>query len=185
VLDPALRDLRPVAPRLATLLTRIVPTAANAIPFARGLQALVPGAKQALLGLPPVERKATPAVNSLGTAVSTITPILAGLRPYAPDLVAGFFNSFGGSTGAYYDANRHYARISSVLSGGPTGLTGLLGLLGGITGSLPPLNGARSGLLARCPGGGSPPAGAGGNAWTAPDVLPATGSVCNPSNDEK
>jgi hypothetical protein len=117
--------------------------------------------------------------------MSTITPILAGLRPYAPDLVAGFFNAFGGSTGGYYDANGHYARISSVLSGGPTGLTGLLGLLGGITGSRSPLTGARTGLLSRCPGGGAPPAGAGGNPWTMPNLLPATGTLCNPADDER
>jgi len=132
-----------------------------------------------------LERKATPAVVSLGTALSNITPILVGLRPYAPDLVAGFFNAFGGSTGAYHDANGHYARISSVLSGGPTGLTGLLGLLGGTTGSLPPLGGVRTGLLARCPGAGSPPARAGGNRWTTPDLLPATGTLCNPADNER
>jgi hypothetical protein len=132
-----------------------------------------------------VEKEATPAINSLTTAISGLTSILAGLRPYAPDLVAGLFNAFGGSTGAYYDANGHYAQISSVLSGGPVGLTGVLGLLGGISGSLPVLGGGRTGLLARCPGGASAPATAGGNPWTTPDVLAATGTVCNPIDDQR
>lgn len=184
-LDPTLTDLQPVAPRLARLLSKLVPTARDAIPTIRGVQALVPGAKAALLAFPPVERKATPAVRSLTAAIGPITPILAGLRPYVPDVVAGFFNAFGGSTGSYYDANGHYARVTSVLAGGGTTLTGLLGLLGGLTTSLPPLNGARSGLLARCPGGGSPPAAAGGNPWLTPDVLSGTGNLCNPANDEK
>jgi phospholipid/cholesterol/gamma-HCH transport system substrate-binding protein len=185
VLNPVLSDLQPVAPRLARLLTRLVPAARDAIPTIAGVQALVPSAKAALLGLPPVERKATPAVKSLTAALGPIIPILAGLRPYAPDVVAGFFNSFGGSAGGYYDANGHYLRSNVVLAGGGTSLTGLLGLLGGATGKLPPLNGARSGMLARCPGGGSAPASAGGNPWLAPDLLPGTGNICNPGDNQK
>jgi phospholipid/cholesterol/gamma-HCH transport system substrate-binding protein len=185
VLNPVLTDLQPVAPRLAGLLVKLVPVARDAIPTIAGVQALLPGARAALLGLPPVERKATPAVESLTAAIGPITPILAGLRPYTPDVVAGFFNAFGGSTGGYYDANGHYFRVGSVLAGGGTSLTGVLGLLGGLTGSPPQLNGARSGQLARCPGGAVPPATAGGNPWLGPDLLPGTGNVCNPANNQK
>jgi phospholipid/cholesterol/gamma-HCH transport system substrate-binding protein len=189
VLNPALRDLQPVAPRLAKLLTKLVPAAADAIPTINGVEALVPSARQALVALPPIERKATPSVKSLTTALRPLVPILAGFRPYVPDLVAGFFNSLGGANGESYDANGHYARIMPVLAGTGAGLTGVLSLLGPLTGSLAPLNGQRTGMLARCPGGGAAPATNGGNPWTSPDFLPATvkitGTLCNPAHDQR
>jgi phospholipid/cholesterol/gamma-HCH transport system substrate-binding protein len=185
ILNPVLTDVQPVAPRLASLLRKVVPAARDAIPTIAGVQALVPSAQRALLGLPPVERKATPAVDSLTTAIGPITPILAGVRPYAPDVVAGFFNGVAGDSGGYYDANGHYTRTSAVLAGGGASLTGILGLLGGLTGKLGPLNGARTGLLAPCPGGGSPPATNGGNPWNTPDTLPGTGNLCNPADTQK
>lgn len=186
ILDPVLVDLQPVAPRLARLLTQIGPAARNAIPTIAGVQALVPSAKSALLGLPPVERKATPAVRSLTTSLEDITPILAGIRPYAPDVVAGFFSGVGGGSGGTYDANGHY--LKSELTVQPTGgasLTGLLSLLGPLTGKLPPFNGGRVGLLAPCPGGGGPPAADHSNAWNSPDVLAKTGKLCNPADNQK
>ncbi|MEA2157978.1 MAG: phospholipid/cholesterol/gamma-HCH transport system substrate-binding protein [Solirubrobacteraceae bacterium] len=184
VLDPALRDLRPVAPRLATLLRVVVPAARDAIPTIAGVQALVPSAKAALLALPPVERQATPAVRSLTSALGGITPILAGLRPYVPDVVAGFFNGVGGSTGGSYDANGHYLKTVLTVQGGGSSLTGLLSLLGPLTGALGPFNGGRVGWLAPCPGGGNPPAADRSNPWTNPDVLPGTSAICNPAHDQ-
>ncbi len=171
VLNPALRDLQPVGPRLATLLRVVVPAARNAIPTIAGVQALIPTAKAALLGLPPVERQATPAVRSLTSALRGIMPILSGLRPYTPDVVAGFFNGVGGSTGGSYDANGHYLKSMLTVQGGGASLTGLLSLLGPLTGSLGPFNGGRTGLTAPCPGGGGPPAADGSNPWTTPDLL--------------
>lgn len=185
VLNPVLVDLRPVVPRLARLLTVMLPVARNAIPFINGVEALVPSAKTALKDLPPVERKATPAVNSLTAALIKVTPILAGLRPYTPDVVAGFFNGVGGATGGTYDANGHYLKSYLTIQGGGNTLTGLLNLLGGVTGSLGPFNGGRSRLLATCPGGGNAPAADQSNPWTAPDVLPGTGTLCNPGDNQK
>jgi phospholipid/cholesterol/gamma-HCH transport system substrate-binding protein len=186
VLNPALTDLQPVAPRLATLLTRLLPAANNAVPTIAGVEALVPSARTALLALPPAEKRATPAVRSLTSAIGPVTPILSGLRPYIPDFVAGFFDGVGGSGGGYYDANGHYGRISVIIQGGGTSLNGVLGLLGGLTGSLGPLNGAQSHLVARCPGGGAPPAPGGSNAWsTGIDTLPGIPPICNPANDQK
>jgi len=186
-LNPVLRDLQPVAPRLGTLLRALVPTARNAIPAVQGIQGLVPGAEQALSALPGVEKVATPAVRSLTAALKPLIPILAGLRPYAPDLVAGFFNGVGGAEGGGYDANGHYLKtLLSIQAGGAT-LTGVLStlgaLLGGLTGAVTPVgNGNTS--IAPCPGGGGPPAPDGTNAWTAPDLLPSTGVLCNPANDQ-
>ncbi len=189
VLNPVLRDLQPVAPRLGTLLRVLVPTARNAIPTIQGVQALVPAASRALKELPPVANLAVPAVKSLTSALKPITPILSGLRPYTPDVVGGFFNGVGGAAGGLYDANGHYLRsVVSVQAGGGTlaGVLNTLGsLLGGLTGTLTGLNGGRTTLLAPCPGGGSPPAADGNNAWASPDLLPAAGALCNPADDQR
>lgn len=183
VLNPVLTELQPVAPRLASLLRIVVPTAANAIPTIKGVAALVPSAKRALTALPPVAKKAIPAINSLAAALPPVTPILAGIRPYAPEVVAGFFGGVGGYGGGYYDANGHYVRISPDF--GPGSFSGLLGLLNGVASSLPGLNGTRFGLLAACPGGSVEPSPNKGNPWTNPDVPANTGNLCNPANDHQ
>jgi phospholipid/cholesterol/gamma-HCH transport system substrate-binding protein len=184
-LDPALTHLQPVAGRLARLLEAMLPAIANAIPTVAAVQELVPGAEGALEGLPPVERLATPAVASLTRALTLISPVLSGLRPYAPDVVAGFFNGVGGSTGGSYDANGHYLHGEITIQGGGSSLTGLLNRLGKQLSGLGPFNGERTGLLAPCPGGGNPPATDNSNPWTVPDVLHGVGSVCDPGDDQR
>lgn len=186
VLDPVLVELVPVAPRLTTLLRVLLPAARDAVPFVHGVQALIPSAEAALEALPPVERKATPAIKSLTSSLRGITPILAGIRPYAPDVVGGFFNGVGGASVGGYDANGHY--LKSLLTLQPSGgasLSGILSVLGPLTGTLGPFNGARTKLLAPCPGGGSPPAPDASNPWSSPDVLPRTGNLCNKANDQR
>jgi phospholipid/cholesterol/gamma-HCH transport system substrate-binding protein len=189
VLDPALKDLQPVAPRLGALLRAVVPAAREAIPTIEGVQALVPGAEQALTELPPVVAKAVPSVESLTKALKPITPILAGLRPYTPDVVSGFFNGVGGAGGGNYDANGHYLKALAVIQAGGSSLTGLLNtvgaLLGGLTGTVTGLNGSRTKIIAPCPGGGSPPSPDGTSPWTSPDTLPGTGTLCNPADDQR
>jgi phospholipid/cholesterol/gamma-HCH transport system substrate-binding protein len=185
-LDPVLRDLQPVAPRLGTLLRVVVPAAKNAIPTISDIQALVPGARKALTALPPVSKLAVPSINSLTTSLNGTTPILAGLRPYTPDVISGFFNGVGGSAGGNYDANGGYLKSLLTIQAGGGTLTGVLStlgsLLGGLLGPVTGLTGARTDLLAPCPGGGSPPGAT--NPWTAPDLLPTTGNLCNPADDE-
>jgi phospholipid/cholesterol/gamma-HCH transport system substrate-binding protein len=185
VLDPTLVALRPVASRLTGLLTALLPAARNAIPTIAAVRALLPGAEAALAALPAVERQATPAVQSLARSLVLITPILAGLRPYAPDVVAGFFNGVGGATAGSYDANGHYLRGEVTLQGGGSSLTGLLNLFSKSGTTVGPFDGERTGLLSPCPGGGGPPAADSSNPWTSPDVLPATGGVCNAGHDQK
>jgi phospholipid/cholesterol/gamma-HCH transport system substrate-binding protein len=189
VLDPVLKDLQPVAPKLGTFLRAVVPAAKNAIPTVQGVQSLVPGARKALLALPPVVKVAVPAVESLTKALKPLTPILSGLRPYIPDVVGGFFNGVGGANAGNYDANGHYLKALAVISGTGNALTGLLNtlgnLLGGLTGSLTGLGNGRSHLLQACPGGGAPAAPDGSNAWTTPDTLSAAGSICNPADDQQ
>jgi phospholipid/cholesterol/gamma-HCH transport system substrate-binding protein len=189
VLDPTLRDLQPVAPRLGELLRAVVPAAKDAIPTIEGVQALVPGARAALTELPPVVAKAVPSIESLTKALKPLTPILSGLRPYAPDVVAGFFDGVGGADGGNYDANGQYLKSIAVVQAGGSTLTGLLNtlgtLLGGVTGSVTGLDGVRSKITAPCPGGGAPPSGDGTSPWTAPDTLPGVGTLCNPADDQQ
>jgi phospholipid/cholesterol/gamma-HCH transport system substrate-binding protein len=183
VLNPVLKDLQPVAPRLANLFKAIVPTAKNAIPTVKAVAALLPASKQALSELPPVVAQAVPAVNSLAAALPPITPLLSGIRPYTPEVVSGFFGGVGGYSGGYYDANGHYVRISPLF--GPGGFSGVLSILNGVLSQLPGFNGVRFGVLAPCPGGTVEPSPNGGNPWNNPDVLPGAGSVCNPANNHQ
>jgi phospholipid/cholesterol/gamma-HCH transport system substrate-binding protein len=180
--DPMLSELAPVAPQIARLLRVVGPAAQNAIPTIAGVQALVPGARAALRELPAVARLAIPSIRSLTAALKPALPILAGFRAYVPEVVAGFFEGFGGSEGGYYDANGHYARVAPVFTGSPTGVQGALSVLGKLTGALPQLSGYRTGVLARCPGSAVAPAAAGGNPWTAPDTVP---NICNPTDSAK
>ena len=84
-----------------------------------------------------------------------LLPRLPAVRSYAPHLVAGLFNGYGGTTAAPYDANGHYARISfqgSVFS------TPNLGTLVPRPPAQQGLTGYRTGILQRCPGAATQPA---------------------------
>jgi phospholipid/cholesterol/gamma-HCH transport system substrate-binding protein len=185
VLDPALLHLQPVAGRLSSLLSALLPAAQNAIPTITAVRKLVPGAEAALERLPPVVKVATPAVNSLTSTLKLIYPDLSVVRPYLPDVVGGFFNGVGGSTAGSYDANGHYLHGMVTVQGGGSTLSGLLNLLAPLTGSLGPFNGEHTGFLSPCPGGGNPPAVDASNPWTSPDVAPGVPAICNPANDQK
>jgi phospholipid/cholesterol/gamma-HCH transport system substrate-binding protein len=185
VLDPVLIHLRPAAVRLSALLRAVLPAAANELPTIRALRELLPGAEAALEAFPAVERVATPAVQSLTTLLRVISPSLSSLRPFTPDVVGGFFNGVGGATAGAYDANGHYLHGYVTVQGGGSSLTGILNLLGGLTGTLGPFNGARTGLLSPCPGGGAPPGADKSNPWRFPDLLPGAPTVCKPSDDQR
>jgi phospholipid/cholesterol/gamma-HCH transport system substrate-binding protein len=185
VLDPTARALQPVADRLGPLLQALLPATRNAIPTVAAVQALVPSAEAALEEFPGVEREATPAVESLTRSLTLLTPILSGLRPYTPDVVAGFFNGVGGASGGSYDANGHYLHGEIAVQAGGSTLTGLLNILGSKLGTLGPFNGERTGLLAPCPGGGNPQAPDRSNPWTNPDAFRSLGTICNPGDDQR
>jgi hypothetical protein len=185
VLDPVLVHLRPAARGLGALLQTLMPAAAHELPTIRALRNLVPGAEAALEGFRSVEPVATPAVESLTTLLRVISPSLSSLRPFAPDVVGGFFNGVGGATAGTYDANGHYLHGEVTIQGGGSSLTGLLNLLGGHTGTLGPFHGERTRLLSPCPGGGGPPAPDRSNPWTRPDLLPGAPAVCRPANDQR
>jgi phospholipid/cholesterol/gamma-HCH transport system substrate-binding protein len=160
-LRPALRDARPAAPLLSALLERLSPVARRAIPVVARTQRAVdrPGSDADLLGVvggfAPLAKEALPAFESLRATLSDALPIVREARPYTPDVMGGLVNGFGGTTGGYYDANGHYARIA--FEGGPYSLAN-----GGSVVPMPPshdgLSGYRKGLTSRCPGAAAQPA---------------------------
>jgi phospholipid/cholesterol/gamma-HCH transport system substrate-binding protein len=78
-------------------------------------------------------------------------------------------NGFGGTTGSYYDANGHYARIS--FQSNAYSLEGILSLLP-VPPSTPGLTGYRRGVVARCPGAAAQPAPDRSNPWVVPGCNP-------------
>ena len=166
-LRPALHELRPVAPRVDATFKVLEPLGRHARPAVSDLRALIPDLQSALRDLPRVEKSATPAFASAKTALDDTLPVLQGVRPYVPDVVAGLFQGFGGVSGGYYDANGHYARIASESS--PFSLSN-----GGSLVPAPPadgnLSGYRKGVLSRCPGAATQPAPDGSNPYVPAGV---------------
>jgi phospholipid/cholesterol/gamma-HCH transport system substrate-binding protein len=169
LLDPVLTGLRPAVRPGAELLREIRPTLADARPLLASLERLVPQARAALEPLPELSRSAAPAMESVTAALRETLPVVRGLRPYTPDLVAGFFHGFGGSSAHSYDANGHYARI--MLDAGTQTANGLL--------PRPPVGGLRTGLTARCPGAAEEPAPDRSNPWPE-----GAGEACDPEHNK-
>lgn len=170
VARPAVRDLRAASPSLARLLRRLPTAAGKARPVLADLRAALPDLDATLRKVPALERVALPALRSTTKAIGEGQPVFEGLRPYAMDLVGGLFTSFGGTAGAFYDANGHFARVS-LQTGGASG-SGVLSLFGG--GNLPGLT-PQTFVNARCPGTAARPAADGSNPY-----VPAEG-LCDPS----
>jgi phospholipid/cholesterol/gamma-HCH transport system substrate-binding protein len=166
---PVLRELRPAAAPLAAVLRQLPGVGRAARPAVGQLRNLLPALRAALLAVPSLDRAARPALASTTSALASALPIAAGLRPYAPDVIAGLFNGFTGTTGGYYDANGHYARIQLV-----TGVAAL-------SGTLSPLAAGQlqTGLSARCPGAAVEPA----DDKTNPN--PEDPSVCDTGQNKK
>lgn len=164
---PTLRLARPVAPRLARVLRHLRPMARRMRPALRDVRALLPPLERALRGVPALERAATPAFSQTTEALARSLPIIAAARAFTPDIVGGFFNGFGGTTGAYYDANGHVLRVQPMEYAGSSSSPGLLNTL------LPQLarpQGQYTGHVARCPGAGTQPHPDGSNPILLPEA---------------
>ena len=172
-LRPALREARPAAPLLSAMLQRLSPIAQAAIPVVGRTQRAVnrPRSDVDLLGVvrgfEPLAKVAVPAFESLRGTLSGAMPVLREARPYTPEVVGGLVNGFGGTTGGYYDANGHYARIS--FQGGPYSLNNA-GSVVQAPPSTPGLTGYRKGVTHRCPGSAAQPAADKSNPF-APDTV--------------
>jgi phospholipid/cholesterol/gamma-HCH transport system substrate-binding protein len=179
---PALREARPVAAPLARVLRQLVPTARDARPVVADLLELMPDLHEALGGVPELADVAEPTLDATTRTLDDALPIFEGLRPFAPDLITGILNGFGGTTAGYYDANGHFGRIQAMV--GPAGVSDLQPLVDllealfpGLNLTLPGLDSVRTGLDARCPGAAVEPARDGTNPWI-PDE-----SICDPKDN--
>ncbi|HEV3056088.1 MAG TPA: MlaD family protein [Solirubrobacteraceae bacterium] len=171
-LDPTLEALQPTAKPAAMLLRHVYPVVNDALPTVTAINALLPDAERALNAMIPVAREAVPALQSITSGIGPLLPVVAGLRPFMPDLIGGFFDGVAANNGGTYDANGHYLRVSPSVGQG-----------GGLTGLLPPLQplpvlAPRTGLTDRCPGGATAPAPDGSNPW-----VPPGSHICNPKQD--
>ena len=171
---PTVRLARPVAAPLADTLRLLRPVTRDARPVVAQLRETVDRrGRRDLIGvlktLPELERAATPALRSTTATVEDALPVVTELRPYTPDVVGGLMNGFGGTTGSYFDANGHYARIS--FQSNAYSLTGLGSLVPAPPGT-PGITGYRRGVVARCPGAATQSAPDRSNPWVVPGCNP-------------
>jgi phospholipid/cholesterol/gamma-HCH transport system substrate-binding protein len=171
-LRPALRDAQPAAPRLANVLRLAQPVVHEAGPVVGQVRSVLPDVTAILLGLPKLDATARPAFAATAGALQGSSDVVQAARTYAPDLVGGLLNGFGGSTGSYYDANGHYVRIA--LAGNITSVSNAGSLLP--TPPPGPFNQFRDDLLNRCPGAASQPAPDKSNPFAPPEAQ------CNPKD---
>jgi phospholipid/cholesterol/gamma-HCH transport system substrate-binding protein len=154
-LDPALTEARPVVAGVSRLLPRLRPATNRLRAVLPQLRSVVSSpapdddATDLLRRLPQLADQGVPLIGDLTRVLHGARPLLAELRPYAPDFTGGIVGGFGGSSGGYYDANGEYARISFV--GGPFSAVGLPNLSHGF-------GAVRDGAVEKCPGGANYPA---------------------------
>jgi phospholipid/cholesterol/gamma-HCH transport system substrate-binding protein len=195
-LTPVVNATKPATKNLAPFLRKLKPVAQRSVPVLGNLRKSVnrPGPNNdltdSLRQLPRVESKASKAVPQTIAGFNASQPVIEFGRPYAPDLL-GFLSKFG-EVSAFYDANGHYARVSTAESDwfhyctpGDTNphCTGGGGPY--TTGQLAPIpaseqfNDLTFGTFTRCPGGATQPI-AGSNPFTDDGNLLSGGMGPNP-----
>lgn len=145
------KELAPFFSKLRPLVNAATPVVGN---FSEAISK--PGSAndltEAALALPELAHVLVSASPHAVRALEESLPVTALFGPYTPDL-EGFIRAFGQS-GAYYDANGHYARVAG----------GFPDFEQSSEGTLKPaepaqvLKGLKTGQLRRCPGAGTQPA---------------------------
>jgi phospholipid/cholesterol/gamma-HCH transport system substrate-binding protein len=167
---------KPTIKPLETLFTRLRPLVTTATPVVRNFSLAInrPGPNNDLTdmirALPVLAQQLSTASPSTVTALKESVPITAFWGPYSPDL-EGTFRTFGQSS-AYYDANGHYIRVSSVIPNFKLGAKNTLTLAS----PQQSLEGLKTGQLRRCPGAATQPASDGSSPFADNELL-----TCNPS----
>jgi phospholipid/cholesterol/gamma-HCH transport system substrate-binding protein len=164
---PALREARPVAPKLVAVLRELAPTARQARPVLEQVNTLLPPLRQGLRGLPATRDKAVPALRSTVRTLISLLPIVDGLRPYTPEVVNGVISGLGARAAGYFDANGHFARIN--VNQAPNAIAGSGSIGQGI-------GGFETHKTFRCPGGATDPADDKSNPYIE------TAGSCNPAD---
>jgi phospholipid/cholesterol/gamma-HCH transport system substrate-binding protein len=205
-LDPLVDASKPVADRLGPFFRNFRAAAADLVPTVRGLDRIVVTSgkdndlvdltrlqpRLAKIAVGPVNRNGERRLGALpesSEALRGSLPILAFLRPYAPELT-GWFDDFGHS--GIGDANGGIGRISTTFNTFSLGSNNLPIIdLGGelaqtadqqfFTGSAgnPPLD---IGNYRRCPGSNERPAPDGSNPWSEGGALACDPAIVPPGN---
>jgi phospholipid/cholesterol/gamma-HCH transport system substrate-binding protein len=157
---------KPDTKTLASFIAKLRPLVIAATPVVSNFSEAIskPGSSndltEAALALPGLARAlATASPNGVRSLEETL-PITSLFGPYSPDF-EGFLRAFG-QTGAYYDANGHYARVAGLFPNFELGSEN----------TLKPANpsqvvaGLKTGQLRRCPGAGTQPAADGSSPFT-------------------
>jgi phospholipid/cholesterol/gamma-HCH transport system substrate-binding protein len=198
-LTPVINAFKPATKNLAPFLRKLRPVAERSVPVFSDLRLALnrPGSTNdltdSLREAPRVERKASKALPQAVRSLNASQPVFEFARPYMPDLV-GFLSKFAEVT-SFYDANGHYARVSTAEAnlfhycapgdsnphcssgGGPYG-----------TGELAPIPPSEQfddltfGHFIRCPGGSTQPI-PGSNPFTDNGNLLSGGQPPNPKCD--
>jgi phospholipid/cholesterol/gamma-HCH transport system substrate-binding protein len=145
---PAVDETVPVAPRLSRLLADLDPVLDRLGPALRLVNPLLGNLVGYLATNRAVRQVALPAFTATNAALRAQMPMLIGVREYAPDILLGLTNGFGGTAAGPYDANGSYASIGAEF--GPMGTTGFPQQY---PNPLP--SGFRPGNTNRCPGAGT------------------------------
>jgi phospholipid/cholesterol/gamma-HCH transport system substrate-binding protein len=176
-LEELVNASKPTSQPLTTLFTKLRPLVVTATPVVTNFSLAFsrPGPNNDLtdyvLALPALARALSTASPAGVQSLKESVPITALWGPYSPDL-EGTLREFG-QTGAYYDANGHYARISPVFPDFTLGANNTLTPANSPQEALAHL---KSGQLRRCPGAATQPAPDGSSPFTANGQL-----GCNPA----
>ncbi len=167
---------KPTTKPLTSLLEHLRPLLSTATPAVRNFNAAFnrPGANNDLTDLvrdlPALARTLSSSSPSSVTSLRESVPITAFFGPYAPDLV-GTLRTLGQAS-SYYDANGHYARLTSVF---PDFALGSNNTLHPAT-AAQALESLKTGQLRRCPGAATQPAADGSSPFVDGELL-----SCDPS----